>query len=329
MGIPLLTPLLIATVLVSSTVAFGPWGFVAGAAIVSVVMCLREATPVGRVVIVGCLLLILGAVVLWALGQRIHYHHQRCRMQMHWLADAFSAYQVDHGSLPPAYIADSQGEPMHSWRVLMLPYVDEQALYDRYDFDEPWNGPNNRKLADEVAWAYRCSGADDAMTMTNYVAVVGPRTVWPGAEGVGKQDIPDGAATTIMLVEVADADIHWMEPRDLTMEEALAEGDADTAAGISICHVHPNGPFLHDENLLFVITADGGLLELSQRPPTEALKAMLTRDGGESLAEEALAEAQDDKGRAVRWRCCGSCIVLLVATGCLLFHCRNPDATQP
>ena len=35
---------------------------------------------------------------------------------------------------------------MHSWRVLLLPYLDRSDLYKAYDFTEPWDGPNNRKL---------------------------------------------------------------------------------------------------------------------------------------------------------------------------------------
>ena len=54
---------------------------------------------------------------------------------------AFHNYHQAYGQFPPAFIADDNGTPMHSWRVLILPYIEQQALYNAYDFSEPWNGP--------------------------------------------------------------------------------------------------------------------------------------------------------------------------------------------
>ena len=65
-------------------------------------------------------------------------------------------YESAKGSLPPAYIADATAKPMHSWRVLILPYLGEMALYNKYNFNEPWNGPNNSKLAAQVPDVFRC-----------------------------------------------------------------------------------------------------------------------------------------------------------------------------
>src|SRR5262245_10301930 len=59
-------------------------------------------------------------------------------------------YHQVHGHLPPAYIVGPDGKPWHSWRVLILPYVFDREIYDRYHFDEPWNGPHNRLLADQI-----------------------------------------------------------------------------------------------------------------------------------------------------------------------------------
>lgn len=62
----------------------------------------------------------------------------------------------DHGSFPPAYVADESGRPIHSWRVLILPYMDRQDLYDQYDFHEPWNSPGNRELLATTGNPYHC-----------------------------------------------------------------------------------------------------------------------------------------------------------------------------
>ena len=70
---------------------------------------------------------------------------------------------------------------MHSWRVLLLPFLEQTPLYEKYRFDEPWNGPNNRKLADAIIAIYNCPSDDHGGTgntspMTNYVAIVGTET---------------------------------------------------------------------------------------------------------------------------------------------------------
>ncbi len=59
-------------------------------------------------------------------------------------------YHETYKTLPPAYIADANGKPMHSWRMLIMPFMEQSTLYNQYDFSEPWNGPNNIKLLDSM-----------------------------------------------------------------------------------------------------------------------------------------------------------------------------------
>src|SRR5262245_48474313 len=70
----------------------------------------------------------------------------RCRTNLWQLGLALHNYYNEHGHFPPPYVADAAGKSMHSWRVLILPYLGRQDLYDAYDLNEPWNGPSNRKL---------------------------------------------------------------------------------------------------------------------------------------------------------------------------------------
>jgi Protein of unknown function (DUF1559) len=73
---------------------------------------------------------------------------------------AVANYHETYGCFPPAYVADRDGKPIHSWRVLILPFLEQQELYRAYNFDEPWNGPNNRKLASRVGKIYLRSGLE-------------------------------------------------------------------------------------------------------------------------------------------------------------------------
>jgi hypothetical protein len=126
-------------------------------------------------------------------------------------------------SLPPAYSCDAAGNPAHSWRVLINPFMESTPLYSAYNFAEPWNGPNNSRLAKGAAHLFHNS--TDRTTpqgMTNYVAVVGPGTMWPGKQSLRFAEVKDGMSVTIMVVEISHSDIHWMEPRDLPIEELEA-----------------------------------------------------------------------------------------------------------
>src|SRR4051794_35829717 len=78
---------------------------------------------------------------------------------------------------------------MHSWRVLILPFLEQSGVYNAYNFDEPWDGPNNAKLASQVGNIFRRPEAAGDSAMTSFVAVVGPETVFPGARPMKKEDL--------------------------------------------------------------------------------------------------------------------------------------------
>ena len=132
---------------------------------------------------------------------------------------AVANYHNTYGCFPPAYVADRDGKPLHSWRVLLLPFLEQRELYDAYDFAEPWDGPNNRKLADRVGRIYLRSGLEsDQVRTTSFVAVVGPETAWPGTAAGTYEDLGDGSRETLMVVEVPDGHFRWMEPKDLRFD---------------------------------------------------------------------------------------------------------------
>ena len=166
---------------------------------------------------------------------------------------------------------------MHSWRVLLLPYLECKALYARYDFDEPWNAPKNRRLAKFIPDCFRCpmdTGGDP--TMTSYLAVVGPEAAWRGAQPHGIRDFKDGSSCTITIVEVTDSGVNWMEPCDISLDEAGA--GVNTASGKGIRSPHrwagASAGFAH-----------GGAEVLPPDIPPKLLRGLLTIDGGEDVRE--------------------------------------------
>ena len=141
-----------------------------------------------------------------------------CQGHLNQLQLALSNYESAHGHFPPAYIADKDGKPMHSWRVLVLPYIEEGSLYKAYDFSEPWNGPHNSKLADKMPSIFHMPSEPPSTSVTNVVAITGPGTAFPGSRSTPKAEFTDGLDNTILLAEIADSNINWLEPRDLQVE---------------------------------------------------------------------------------------------------------------
>jgi len=176
-------------------------------------------------------------VIQWSYeGSRWQHYGRSCRNRMSYISFALAAYHEDHGAYPPAFLADEKGTPIHSWRVLLLPYLDHKELYEKYRFDEPWNGPRNRRLAGELGTYqqtfsssvrgkeipfFTCPGQHDVenSTFTNYVAIVGPGTAWPNPnEPLSNKNI-DPQSSALRFIEIHNSDIHWMEPRDITLDD--------------------------------------------------------------------------------------------------------------
>lgn len=210
-----------------------------------------------------------------------------CNANIRQITLALLNYEAANRHLPPAYIADENGKPMHSWRVLILPYLGESALYNKYNFDEPWDGPNNSKLHDVIVSIYQCpkqtqidSNANKVTLrgMTSYVAVVGPDTAWPGDKTIMIEDIAnlDGSTFTIMAVEVANSGIHWMEPRDLHVTQMNPKINPKMGQGISSTHESGACVSFVDGHATFLFEDD---------LDPEMLKALLTVDGGEDVSE--------------------------------------------
>lgn len=225
---------------------------------------------------------ILGAaVVLLILTElpRAHVVSPRsmCHCNLKQISLALWCYADVYGSLPPAYIADKSGRPMHSWRVLILPFIEQRGLYDRYDFNEPWDGPHNRLLAKHIPPQYRCPSEPPwPSPETSYLAVTGKATVWPGTHGTALSKVSDGLGDTIAVVEVASSGVHWMAPRDLPMAEFVKGINRPSGKGAS--SPHPSG--------CHAACCDGRVWFLQAPTSTATLKALATRAGGEPLPHD-------------------------------------------
>ena len=215
---------------------------------------------------------ILAALLLPAIqAAREAARRAQCTNNLKQIAIGLQNYHDVYGTFPPAYLADANGKPMHSWRVLILPYIEQQSLYARYNFDEPWDGPNNRLLATQMPMAYRCPSDPAGGVTTNYAAITGPGTVFHGASGSSIASITDGTSNTLMIAE-STAGINWMEPRDLDVSQ-MSFGINGGPAEIS-SH-HPGGAQ--------AAFADGSVRFLSQAVNGQLLRSLTTKAGSEPV----------------------------------------------
>lgn len=188
---------------------------------------------------------------------------------------ALHSYHDTYGCFPPAYVTDDAGNRMHSWRTLILPFVDQVELSREYDFSEPWNGPKNSRLARRMPSIFRCESAPDSDRCTNTVVIVGPETAFPGAKSTSLSEFEDGTDHTILLAEVANSGIEWLEPRDLEVDTMSFSVNDRTRPSIST--TRRNGPY--------VVFADCiSTHALSESLPPEVVRSLTTIRGQEPLS---------------------------------------------
>ncbi|MBI1248587.1 DUF1559 domain-containing protein [bacterium] len=134
-------------------------------------------------------------------------------------------YESTYGCYPSAYMPDADGKPMHSWRVAILPFVEESYMFDQYDFSQPWDSPHNLQVTKSMPLVYAnpaLSKADIDQGLTSYVALAGPNTVL-ATQGWRKiSEIVNGMSSTINVVDDLEHPVPWSKPDDISPEEFLS-----------------------------------------------------------------------------------------------------------
>ena len=201
---------------------------------------------------------------------------QACAGNLQLIGAAMLKYHEDHGSFPPAFIAGADGKPKHSWRVLLLPYLGEHALYQRYDMSLQWD--QNSWQVQPMPAVYHCP--DDSFSNraneTSYMLVTGPGTIFDGEKTTRLEDITDGPQNTILLVEVAASNQNWLEPKDLdrqTLNLAINTGGAREVGSY------------HDAGGAHAVMADGSIRWLDNLTSAQLLNALLTIDADDQVEE--------------------------------------------
>ncbi len=234
-------------------------------------------------VVFGCMVVGIGIVAFFLATlvpaiqtARDKGNRQECWLNMERIGMALQAYSDANGAYPPAYIADENGKPMHSWRVLILPYLGHGRTYEKYNFDEPWDSPGNLRVTKSMPDVFACphNPATRKNSETNYMVVMGSKTMFPGDQSVSFVDITDGLADTIMVVETTAAGVTWTKPEDLDFNKMSFSANTGSTADMGSPHA-PNGAH--------VLLADGTVVYLTDEITTQTVQEMLTIDGDEAI----------------------------------------------
>jgi hypothetical protein len=129
------------------------------------------------------------------------------------IALAFHNYHSVHNRFPPQAIANRDGKPCLSWRVEILPFLEQQALFDEFKRDEPWDSPHNKALITRMPAVFAVPGASAAPGHTFYRGFSGAKALFdPEVKtGIGIASITDGTSNTLGIVEAKEA-VPWTRP---------------------------------------------------------------------------------------------------------------------
>jgi hypothetical protein len=180
-------------------------------------------------------------------------------------------YESATKALPPASSHGDKGRPLLSWRVLILPYLGEQALYEQFRLDEPWDSEHNRTLIEKMPLIYADPSLDVRAAIgdagrTTFVVPTGEGLAFGGKEGITYRAIKDGTSNTILLVEVPPGKaVVWTKPDDWEVD--LQDPMKDLAR--------------EDRKWFTAGYADGHVSIHSTQNEPGVLRSLLTPNGGE------------------------------------------------
>ncbi|MDE2507699.1 MAG: DUF1559 domain-containing protein, partial [Planctomycetota bacterium] len=159
----------------------------------------------GRLLLAGAIVVLLIALFLPAVRtSRSAARRAQCVNNMREIALALHNYELAYEALPPAYTADAHGRPLHSWRTLILPYLEQEELYRTIDLAKPWNDPANAAALGTSLAVYHCPESRAAPNTTTYLAIAGPNDCLIPRTPRRLAEITDPRESTLMVIEAGE-----------------------------------------------------------------------------------------------------------------------------
>jgi hypothetical protein len=189
------------------------------------------------------------------------------RSNMLNLSFAMLSHRITHRRFPEATAFSKEGKPLYSWRVLLLPFIEEEQLFKEFRLDEPWDSEHNKALIPRMPAAYApVIGKHKGKYVTHYQVLVGGGAMFEEMKKIAEADIQDGPANTIMIVEAEEA-VPWTKPDDLVYDSKKPLPKF-------------GGLFKDGFHAAF---ADGTVRFIKKDTDEKLLRALITRAGGEKV----------------------------------------------
>lgn len=184
------------------------------------------------------------------------------------IALAMHNYHSTYGSFPAAAVYDKDGKPLLSWRVLLLPFLEEGALYKEFHLDEPWDSEHNKKLTARMPAVFQSNAGDARDGETYFQGFNGKGAFFEDKKGIKITDIPDGTSNTCMVIE-AGRGVSWTKPEDIPF---------DPVKPLPKLGFRPDG--------FCAAYCDGSVRFIRRATKEKTMKAIITRNGGEVIEND-------------------------------------------
>ncbi len=234
----------------------------------------RRFTLIELLVILGIIAILIALLIPARRGAPNAARRAQCVNNLKQIALALHNYEQTYNCLPPAHTVDAQGRPLHSWRTLILPYLEQDQLYKTIDLSKPWDDPANAKARETSVPVFQCPSASTGPSnMTTYLAIVAPGSCFLPETSRRLAEIADGQSSTLMLIEAGEEQaIPWMAPTDADMALVVGLGQ---------------GSGLHHSGGTNACTVDGYVHFLKASTPADVRRALVTISGDEKVSADA------------------------------------------
>ncbi len=194
-------------------------------------------------------------------------YRMQCSNNLKQIGLALHNYESKYGQFPPAFTLDGEGKRLHSWRTLLLPFLEQEDLYSKVDLTKSWDDQANDAVRQVALSVFRCPSSNVKQSQTIYLAVVCAKSSLQPNRGRAITEFVDRLSDTVVVYEAEPSQaVHWMSPEDADEKMFLSSNGKSKSS-------HEGG-----RHALF---ADGHVQFLSSKISEEILSGMITIDGGE------------------------------------------------